>query len=179
MTTPASLPSRQLDRQQPVVRAQLQEWGLGRLVAGFEDPLGGDLAEVPMIPLVGHAIPGQGLLGELDRHLLVGDPDRCWLIGQATFPVQAPVAEADVALLIDAAGAEDRGEAACEVLVAEDASFDPVEHLGRAAPTILALQVRPVLLAVEVVDPGRVPLEQLVPGRSLARSSSRPSAAGR
>src|SRR6476620_3992433 len=67
-------------------------------------------------------------------------------------------------LLIHAAGAEDRGEAARRVLVTEGTSLDPGQHLGRAAPTILALQMRPMLLAVEVVDPGRVSLEQILPG---------------
>src|SRR5215212_1205883 len=119
-----------------------------------------------MIPLVGDAIPGQGLLSELDRDLLLSYPDRGWLVGESAFAVQAPVTEPHVALLIDATGAEDRGEAAGELLVAEDVALDPVQHLGRAAPTILPLQVGPVFLSVEVVDPGGMALEELLPGLS-------------
>src|SRR4051794_6635622 len=115
-----------------------------------------------MIPLVGDAIPGQGFLSELDRDLFLSYPDRGWLVGESAFAVQAPVTEPDVALLIDATGAEDRCEAPGEVLVTEDAALDPVQHLGRAAPTILPLQVGPVLLGVEVVDPGGMAVEQLL-----------------
>ncbi len=117
-----------------------------------------------MIPLVGHAVPGQGLLGELNRHFLVGDPDRRRMVGQTTLSIDPPVPEADVPRLVNPTGAEDRGEAARQLLLIEDAPLDPVEHLGRTAATILPLQVGPMLLAVEVVDPGGMALEQLVPG---------------
>ena len=36
---------RLFDRQESVVGAQLQEWRLRRLVAGFKDPLGSHLAD--------------------------------------------------------------------------------------------------------------------------------------
>lgn len=161
---PASPSPRQPDHQTSVFGAQLQEWWLGRLVAGCEDPLGRHLAEVLMIPLVGHAIAGQWLLGELDRYLLLGDPDRRWPVSEPAFPIDAAVPEADVPGLVNSTGTEDRREAVRQLLIAEDTPCDPLENLGRASPTILPLQVRPMLLPVVVVDSGCVPLEQLVPG---------------
>ena len=123
-------------------------------MARLEDLLGDDLAEVPMIPLVLHLVGGQRVISSLDRDVLVGDPDAGGLPGQATLAVEAPVAEADIPLLIDPAAGQQRGEDAGELLIVERPSLDLVEDLGRAATVILTLQVSPVLLAVVVVDPG-------------------------
>lgn len=66
----------QLNRQRPCTRIDLGEREPWHGVAGLEEPLGRDLAELAPIPLVADAIPGQRLLGTLDGHLIIGDPDR-------------------------------------------------------------------------------------------------------
>src|SRR5262245_31396480 len=102
-------------------------------MAGLEDLLGDDLAEVPMIPLVGHGVGGQRVIIRLDRHFLVGDPDIGWLASQAALPVEAPVPEADIPLLVDPAAGQERGEDPRQLLIAELAPGYLVEDFNRAA----------------------------------------------
>ena len=138
-------------------------------MASLEDLLGDDLAEVPMIPLVLHLVGGQRVISSLNRDVLVGDPDAGGFPGQATLAVEAPVTVADIPLLIDPAAGQQRSEDAGQLLIADRPPLDVVEDLGRAAPIILPLEVSPMLLAVVVVDPGRVPFLKLAPGGRLAR----------
>src|SRR5690349_4444695 len=120
---PTSLEGRQLDRQRPRARVHPGQRQLRSRVPGLEDLLGGDLAEAAVIPLVGDVIPGQGLLSELDRHLLVGDPDRGLVVRYPTFPVDPPVPEADVSLQVNAPNTPDRREAARQRLIVKDSPF--------------------------------------------------------
>ncbi len=53
-----------------------------------------------MIPLIGHHVVGQRLLGEVDRQVLAVQPDRSLLPGQRPLAIDPPVAEADVPELI-------------------------------------------------------------------------------
>src|SRR4051794_31771991 len=101
---------RLLDGQEPVIGTQLQEWRPGGAVARLEDLLGDDLAEVPMIPLVLHLVGGQWVISSLNRDVLVGDPDAGGLPGQAALAIEAPVAEADIPLLIDPTAGQQRRE---------------------------------------------------------------------
>src|SRR5688572_25751006 len=88
------------------------------------------------------------------------------LAGQSPLAVDPPVAEPDVALLIETTG-EPQGEEAAQRFIRIDRAGDPGEDLGWAAPVVLTLAMCPVDLAVVVGHPAIVRLPQLGPGGGL------------
>ncbi len=99
---------------QPLALTPGPEWQLRGAMRRLEQVRVGDGLQVALVRLVGDAVPGARLVGELHRQVLPVEPGRRVLPGHAPLPVHAPVPEAHVAEAIDLASEAGRVEDAVQ-----------------------------------------------------------------
>src|SRR5947209_15423196 len=102
------------------------------------------------VRFVGHAVLSKRLVGELEEQRLAVEPDRGLLPCKAVLAIQTPVAEADIAELVQRPAKAGGIEDPMQFLGLPMRPLDPTEHLCWAVPTILPIAVRPMDLDVVV-----------------------------
>lgn len=107
---------------------------------------------MPTVGFIFHAVLRQRLVGELEEQRFAREPDSRLPASQSVLTVDAPVAKANVAKLVELPSETGRVEDPVQLGRIPLHALYPTKHFCRAMSTVLAIAVRPVHLVVVVRD---------------------------
>lgn len=129
-----------------------------------------DLSDLSGLLFRGKLVKGESRRLILDLHVSLIDPHRNILPGQAQLPIQTPMLEPDVPVVIDLTCEWCRVQRPREPFFREGSAQNSAQDRMRAVSPVLARLVRNVFFAIVVRPPGLMRLLDLRPALGLRES---------